>query len=226
VRTTSDSGLHEQSQIVPAFGQPPAYHIRNFQDGKYWYVLRDTSWLMFISLATDRCRHNSHNERKWQATDIHQEEQRLPMSHTGWQLAPSPMRVHNIQPTIQGSSSPWSVPQHGQSATKSTLRNRVLPLVARSQLDFAARCRDIPYKRDGWSKVVETRQHDKRKSVGGRKKRVRSQKSVKPLRNLRKRDGCRKLVETRQHGYPTSAASISHVALRIAAHHPVVVVGS
>jgi hypothetical protein len=103
VRTTSDSGSHEQSQIVPAFGQPPSYHIRNFQDGIYWYVLRDTSWLMFISLATDRCRHNSHNERKWQATDIHQEEQRLPMSHTGRQLAPSPMRVHNIQHTIQGS---------------------------------------------------------------------------------------------------------------------------
>jgi hypothetical protein len=45
------------------------------------------------------------------------------MSHTGRQLAPSPMRLHNTHHTIQGPSSRSGMPQNGQSVAVNTLPN-------------------------------------------------------------------------------------------------------
>jgi hypothetical protein len=38
VRTTGNSGSHQQLQIGPAFGKPQLYHIRNIHDGHFILV--------------------------------------------------------------------------------------------------------------------------------------------------------------------------------------------
>jgi hypothetical protein len=63
-------------------------------DISYWYVIPDSSSLKFSALVTERCRHNSHNERTYHETDSHQDDLTVPTCFTKYPSLGHVLVVH------------------------------------------------------------------------------------------------------------------------------------